>query len=83
MNRSAQVGRWREAGSHSPSIHASQKETEDTPFRSNVAMTASVLYSLNTVLTNRVVTLRGTKCKTDKGGEEAAERIEGNEWKPS
>jgi hypothetical protein len=32
MNRSAQVGRWREAGSHSPSIHASQKETEDTPF---------------------------------------------------
>jgi hypothetical protein len=42
-----------------------------------------VLYSLDTVLTNRVVTLRGTKCKRDKGGEEAAERIEGNEWKPS
>ena len=47
-----------------------------------VAMTARVLYSLDTVLTNRVIILRGETRKGDEGGEEEVERTERNESKP-
>jgi hypothetical protein len=45
-------------------------------------MTARVLYSLDTVLTNRAIILPGETRKGDEGGEEEVERIERNESKP-